>query len=81
MFPFYRFIFQEAELQQACEDINRQGNPQSAWDLLAPGTEEAEEAANIEGAVNERPMDPDDIQANIQSIVHPTAEVEGLFLE
>ena len=72
-----RYIHQEEELQQACSDLQHNGNPQSAWDLLAPGTEDAEEAANQEGPTNEREMDPEDIQANIDSIVRPTDASEG----
>ena len=72
-----RYIYQEEELQQACENLQQHGNPQSAWDLLAPGTEEAEEAANVEGPIDERPMDPDDIQANVDSIVRPSNTAEG----
>ena len=72
-----RYIYQEEELQQACNDLQRNGNPQSAWDLLAPGTEDAEEAANQEGPTNEREMDPEDIQANIDSIIRPTDASEG----
>ena len=72
-----RYIYKEEELQQACSDLQNNGNPQSAWDLLAPGTEDAEEAANQEGPTNEREMDPEDIQANIDSIVRPTDATEG----
>ena len=74
---FFRYIYQEDELQQACDDLQRNGNPQSAWDLLAPGTEDAEEAAHAEGPSNERQMDPEDLQANIDSIVRPTDASEG----
>ena len=74
---FFRFIHQEEELQQACDDLQQNGNPQSSWDLLAPATEDAEEAANEEGPSNEREMDPEDLQANIDSIVRPTDASEG----
>ena len=73
----FRYIYQEEELQQACNDLQHNGNPQSAWDLLAPATEDAEEAAHEEGPSNEREMDPEDIQANIESIVRPTEASEG----
>ena len=76
---YCRYIHQEEELQQACDDLQRNGNPQSAWDLLAPTTEEAEEAALDEGPSNERHMDPEDIQANIDSIVRPSDASEGKF--
>lgn len=64
-------------MEQACSDLHQYGDPQSAWDVIAPGTEEAEETAQTEGATNERPMDPDDIQANIESIERPKGVIEG----
>lgn len=72
-----RFIHKEKELNEACQDLQQHGNPQSAWDLLAPGTEQAEDEAEQEGPASERPMDPADIQANFDNIVQPPAGTQG----
>lgn len=48
--------------------------------MLAPSTVEAEDSDKAEGSVNERPMDSDDIQANIESIIRPTDSADGKYI-
>ena len=63
------FTHQEDELNDAFNHLQAVGPPQAAWDDIAPGAEEAQEAVQEEGNSDECPMDDEDIQANIDQLV------------
>ena len=46
------------------------GPPEDAWDNIAPGAEESQQAAQHEGITDERPMAEEDIQVHINQIVN-----------
>ena len=64
------FIHHEEEINDAFEQLQTVGPPQDAWDNLAPGTEESQQAAQEEGITNERYMAEENIQAHIDQIVN-----------
>ena len=64
------FIHHEEEINDAFEQLHTVGPPQDAWDNLAPGTEESQQAAQEEGITNERYIAEEDIQAHIDQIVN-----------
>ena len=64
------FIHHEEEINDAFEQLQTVGPPQDAWDNLAPGTEESQQAAQEEGITDGRPMAEEDIQTHIHQIVN-----------
>ena len=46
------------------------GPPEDAWDNIAPGAEESQQAAQHEGITDERPMAEEDIQVHIDQIAN-----------
>ena len=64
------FIHHEEEINDAFEQLHTVGPPQDAWDNLAPGTEESQQAAQEEGITNEHYIAEEDIQAHIDQIVN-----------
>ena len=77
------FIHHEEEINDAFEQLQTVGPPQDAWDNLAPGTEESQQAAQEEGINYERPMAEEDIQAPIDQIVNdkPQSKNDSLNLK
>ena len=63
------FIHHEQEIDDAFQQLQTVGPPQDAWDNLAPGTEELEQAAQDEGNTDEHPM-AEDIQTHINQIIN-----------
>ena len=64
------FIHHEQEIDDAFQQLQTVGPPQDAWDNLAPGTQELEQAAQDEGNTDERPMAEEDIQTHINQIIN-----------
>ena len=64
------FIHHEQEIDDAFQQLQTVGPPQDAWDNLAPGTEELEQAVQDEGNTDERPMAEEDIQTHINQIIN-----------
>ena len=64
------FIHHEEEINDAFKQLQTVGPPQDAWDNLAPGTEESQQAAQEEGITDEWPMAGEDIQTHIDQIVN-----------
>ena len=64
-----KYTHQEEDILDAFNHLQAVGPPQAAWDDIAPGAEEAPEAAEEEGTSDECPMAEEDIQANIKHIV------------
>ena len=64
------FIHHEQEIDDAFQQLQTVGPPQDAWDNLAPGTEELEQAAQDEGNTDEHPMAEEDIQTHINQIIN-----------
>ena len=77
------FIHHEEEINDAFEQLQTVGPPQDAWDNLAPGTEESQQAAQEEGINFECPMAEEDIQAHIDQIVNdkPQSKNDSLNLK
>ena len=77
------FIHHEEEINDAFKQLQTVGPPQDAWDNLAPGTEESQQAAQEEGINYERPMAEEDIQAHIDQIVNdkPQSKNDSLNLK
>ena len=64
------FIHHEQEIDDAFQQLQTVGPPQDAWDNLAPGTEELEQAVQDEGNTDEHPMAEEDIQTHINQIIN-----------
>ena len=77
------FIHHEQEIDDAFQQLQTVGSPQDAWDNLAPGTEELEQAAQDEGNTDERPMAEEDIQTHINQIINerPQSKNDSLNLK
>ena len=77
------FIHHEEEINDAFKQLQTVGPPQDAWDNLAPGTEESQQAAQEEGINYEHPMAEEDIQAHIDQIVNdkPQSKNDSLNLK
>ena len=77
------FIHHEQEIDDAFQQLQTVGPPQDAWDNLAPGTEELEQAAQDEGNTDERPMAEEDIQTHINQIINerPQSKNDSLNLK
>ena len=77
------FIHHEEEINDVFHQLQTVGPPEDAWDSLAPGTEESQQAAQHEGITEERPMAEEDIQAHIDQIVieQPQSKNDSLSLK
>ena len=64
------FIHHEEEINDAFQQLQMVGPPEDAWDNIAPGAEESQQAAQHEGITDERPMAEEDIQVHIDQIVN-----------
>ena len=61
------YTHDEGELNEAYQDLIDEGIPVNAWENISPNLAELEHDANIEGAVEDRPLqiEEDDVELNV----------------